>query len=102
MKAHKIDQPTSPDDQLPSRLKRRPIFSRPNWLPLAALVCTLIALVGLLAPIGVWAYDIDRAGRLINTGLVWPEPHRFDSLPQARDQQALDQALEYLADAIRR
>jgi hypothetical protein len=46
-------------------------------------------------------YDIERAGRLIDAGMVWPEPRRFDSLPRARDNRALDQALAYLIAAER-
>ena len=38
----------------------------------------------------------------MDAGLVWPTPRQADSLPQARDAQALDQALEYLDDAARR
>jgi len=66
------------------------------------LACILLTLAWLLAPTLRWAYDIERAGRLMDAGLAWPTPRLADSLPQARDEQALDQALTYLDDATRR
>ncbi len=68
----------------------------------ALLACILLALAWLLGPTLRWAYDIERAGRLMDVGLVWPTPHQADSLPQARDEQALNWALEYLDDAMLR
>lgn len=49
----------------------------------------------------LWAYNIERAGRLMDAGLAWPEPRRGDSLPQLRDPRALAGALDYLDAAIR-
>src|SRR5690348_15959356 len=82
-----------------SPLRRRIPFGL-SWLALALLACILLALAWLLAPTLLWAYDIELAGRLIDRGLAWPEPRSSDSLPAARNEQALDQALAYLADAI--
>jgi tetratricopeptide (TPR) repeat protein len=69
---------------------------------LALLACILVALAWMLAPMLHWAYDIERAGRLMDQGLAWPAPRQVGSLPTARDEQALDRALEYLDDATRR
>jgi tetratricopeptide (TPR) repeat protein len=49
----------------------------------------------------LWAYDVERAGARIDEGMRWPDPRHADSLPQAHDRQALEQALPYLAAAIR-
>jgi tetratricopeptide (TPR) repeat protein len=77
--------------------------ARPRW-PWLALAATVLlaALAWLLAPVLLWAYDIERAGALIDRGMAWPDPRRPDSLPQARDAAALEQALAYLDDAITR
>src|SRR5205823_7326420 len=75
---------------------------RPAWPMVVLLVCIFLALAWLLVPTLRWAYDIERAGRLMDVGLAWPTPRQADSLPQARDQQTLDRALEYLDDAARR
>jgi hypothetical protein len=80
---------------------RRALF-RPRWPVVVLLACILLALAWLVMPMLRWAYDIQRAGGLMDTGLVWPTPRLVDSLPQARDAQALDQALAYLDDAVRR
>jgi hypothetical protein len=74
---------------------------RRAWLA-ALLACILLVLAWLLAPTLRWAYDIERAGRLMDVGLAWPTPRQADSLPQTRNEQALDQALAYLDDATRR
>jgi hypothetical protein len=78
---------------------RRAAF-RPSGLMVVLLVCILLVLAWLLAPTLRWAYDIERAGRLMDAGLAWPTPRQLDSLPQARDALALDQALGYLDDAM--
>src|SRR5262249_22308297 len=80
---------------------RRSSF-RPSRAALALLACILLALAWLLAPTLRWAYDIERAGRLMDQGLAWPTPRLATSLPTARDEQALDRALMYLDDAARR
>jgi tetratricopeptide (TPR) repeat protein len=80
---------------------RRTIFG-PTWPKFALLAGIVLALAWMLGPTLRWAYDIERAGRLLDAGLAWPTPRQAESLPQARDQQALDQALEYLQDAMRR
>ncbi len=85
-----------------SAVGARRVPFRPSRAMLALLACILLALAWLLAPTLRWAYDIERAGRLMDVGMAWPTPRQADSLPQARDEQALDQALEYLDDATRR
>ena len=83
------------------KLQRGASFRR-SRLTLGLLACIVLALAWLLMPMLSWAYDIERAGRLMDVGLAWPTPRQADSLPQARDAQALDQALAYLDDAARR
>jgi hypothetical protein len=75
---------------------------RPSWRLLALLACILLVLAWLLGPTLRWAYDIERAGRLIDQGMTWPTPRQADSLAEARDERALDQALQHLDDAARR
>ncbi len=58
-----------------------------------------IALIAAL-PSMLWAYNIDRASRALEQGLVWPNPRRSDSLPQLRDDDALGRGLAHLAAAI--
>jgi hypothetical protein len=84
----------------PVAARRAPF--RPPWPKVALLACILLALAWVLAPMLRWAYAIERAGQRMDVGLTWPTPRQADSLPQARDAQALDQALEYLDDAMRR
>jgi len=90
--------PVAPESSVATRRAR---FRR-SRLIVALLACILLALAWLVAPTLRWAYDIERAGRLIDVGLIWPTPRLAASLPQARDEQALDQALAYLDDAMRR
>lgn len=47
------------------------------------------------------AYNIEQAGRLMDVGLAWPEPHVLDSMPVSQNAPALEQALGHLAAAIR-
>jgi hypothetical protein len=75
---------------------------RRHWLALALALAIALALAWLLSPLLRWAYDVERAGTLIDRGMAWPEPRRFASLPTARDPAALEQALAYLDDAVRR
>ncbi|GAB4209029.1 MAG: hypothetical protein OHK0022_39460 [Roseiflexaceae bacterium] len=69
------------------------------------LVVLVLALAGLLAvvvlPPLLWAYHIQRAGSLIEQGMVWPEPRASDSLPQTRDVGLLAEALAELQAARR-
>jgi tetratricopeptide (TPR) repeat protein len=98
---------TEPSDTLPpadavsSVVARQAHFHR-SRLIVVLLACILLALAWLLTPMLRWAYDIERAGRLMDVGLVWPTPRQAASLPQSRDEQALDRALAYLDDAMRR
>jgi tetratricopeptide (TPR) repeat protein len=63
----------------------------------------VIVALGLLAarPWLLWAYNVERAGREMDAGLVWPEPRYADSLPKSRDERRLENALSYLATAMR-
>lgn len=68
----------------------------------------LVLVLGLLFVLTLWfrpillaAYNVERAGRLMDIGLTWPEPRVFDSLPLSQNDQALQQALGHLAAAIR-
>jgi tetratricopeptide (TPR) repeat protein len=64
----------------------------------------LAAVVGLLilaVPSALWAYEISRAGALVEHGLAWPTPRYVDSLPALRDDAALDKAQTHLANARR-
>src|SRR4051812_4422032 len=98
-----LDEQTPPD--APYALHVKKLWSqrgRRAWLAALLVLAVLAVLAWLLAPTLRWAYDIERAGRLIDAGLIWPAPRQAASLPQQRDQQALDRALTYLDDAIRR
>jgi tetratricopeptide (TPR) repeat protein len=69
----------------------------------AAIAIALLAALGwVVSPTLLWAYDVERAGALMDRGMAWPEPRRFDSLPLARDPAALDAALAYLDTATGR
>src|SRR4051812_36399987 len=97
---------TEPTDALPptdseASVAPRRAFFRPSRFAVVLLACILLTLGWLSAPTLRWAYDIERAGWLMDAGLAWPSPRLADSLPQARDEQALDQALKYLDDAMR-
>jgi hypothetical protein len=72
------------------------------WLALALMLAVAIALGWLLSPVLLWAYDVQRAGDLIERGMAWPEPRAFDSLPRMTDRAALDRALVLLDDATAR
>ena len=67
------------------------------------LVVLLLAsgLLFRLSPLLLWAYNLERAGRLMDTGLMWPEPRSVDALPTARDDVALEAALGHLTAATR-
>lgn len=99
-----LDEQTAPNAPSALHVKKLwPQRTRRAWLAAALLgLAVLLALAWLLTPTLRWAYDIERAGRLIDVGLIWPTPRQASTLPQARDQQALDQALAYLDDAMHR
>lgn len=74
------------------------------WRSKVALLPALLLVSGLsfwLSPLLLWAYNLERAGRLMDIGLAWPEPRSVDALPTARDDAALETALGHLAAAIR-
>ncbi len=68
------------------------------------LLVALLLMSGLLfwlSPLLLWAYNLERAGQLMDRGLIWSEPRSVDALPTARDGAALEAALGHLAAAIR-
>ncbi|MDQ7030890.1 MAG: tetratricopeptide repeat protein [Ardenticatenia bacterium] len=73
------------------------------WWSLAGLIALslLAAVVWSSTPWLLWTYNVYQAGRLLEQGLVWPEPRHVDTLPQVVDQSALDRALGHLSAAIR-
>jgi hypothetical protein len=67
---------------------------------------TLLLLAGIvagtrLAPTIWWAYNVEKAGALMDQGMAWPDPRLSDSLPTVTDDAALDAALGHLAAAKR-
>jgi tetratricopeptide (TPR) repeat protein len=104
MNTSTIDQQAEPVEAIEptgQKLQRRAPIRR-SRLTLGLLICILLVLAWLLAPWLLWAYDVEQAGRLMDRGMVWPEPRTDTSLPENHDPQALDQALVYLANAIDR
>lgn len=69
-------------------------------LVLAALALALLLAAAVL-PRLLWAFHIQRAGALIEQGLVWPEPRQTDSLPLTRDAGLLAEASAELEAARR-
>ncbi len=76
-----------------------------EWTRVRYLIIPALALVALLvfygAPWLLWAYNLEQAGRSIDSGLAWPKQRLVDSLPESRNSLALDNALSHLATAIR-
>ena len=95
MLAHML---STPPDEPHARRSR----VRPYALALGALLAALLLAGWLLRPVLLWAYDVERAGALMEQGMAWPAPRLVDSQPQARDAAALERAQAYLDDAIRR
>ena len=90
-------QPAPPPDAA-----KRPWPPTRRALIIAGVVLVMLVLLGALAaPLALWAYDIERAGTLMDAGMAWPRPRLAASLPQARDPQALQQALPWLQAAAR-
>ncbi len=82
-------------------LQRRRLSIRPLML---VFILSILLLVGEWRVIGrwvLWAYNVERAGQLIDRGLTWPEPRHADTLPRVSDEEALDQALGHLGAAVR-
>lgn len=76
-----------------------PLFRNPILWTFALLIL-LGAVTGTrLAPTIWWAYNVEKAGALMDTGLAWPDPRLSDSLPTVTDDAALDAALGHLAAA---
>ena len=78
---------------------RSAIPAVPSVLVLALAV--MVVLMFRFGPILLWAYNLERAGRLMDVGLVWPEQRLVDSLPTSRDEAALEAALGSLGTAMR-
>lgn len=82
----------------PAHLRSWPV----RWIAsLVALAATASVVIYLFHPIIFWAYNLERAGRLMQAGMVWPEPRHTKSVPIMRDEAALDEALGHLAAAAR-
>ena len=94
MSALPTQPPTQPAPATASR--------RLGLFALACVVLGLLALAILAAPLALWAYDLQRAGQLLDAGMAWPAPRLAGSLPQARDPGALRAALPYLEAAAAR
>ncbi|WP_029214901.1 tetratricopeptide repeat protein [Kallotenue papyrolyticum] len=77
---------------------RRASISR---ILILVLVIALLGGLALSAPWLLWTYNIHQAGKALAIGLRWPTPRVADSLPQARDVDALQAALGHLAAARR-
>jgi tetratricopeptide (TPR) repeat protein len=84
--------PTTPAQ----RTRRLPL--RAGWLlgGIAALLC----LGTLFLPELMWAYHVERAGRLIDQGMRWPDQPMSDSIPVVRAPEALRRADAQLRDAL--
>ena len=80
--------------------RRRAASSRVRFWLLLALVA-LIGLGWLAVPFALWSYNVERAGRLMDVVLFWPEPRSVNSLPDVRSEPALDRALGHLSAAGR-
>ncbi|KPV49626.1 hypothetical protein SE17_31550, partial [Kouleothrix aurantiaca] len=90
--------PTQPPTQpAPATFSRRL-----RLLALALMLLLVLALAALAAPLALWAYDLQRAGQLLDAGIAWPKPRTAASLPKARDAGALRAALAYLGSAAAR
>jgi len=96
------DKPDSLEIPESSDAPSPPLVPRHRRLSVVLLACVLGGLAWLVVPLLLWAYDIECAGSWIDAGISWPDPRHADSLPQAYDRQALEQALPYLAAAIAR
>lgn len=71
-------------------------------LTVTGLAVLGLALLGyVLGPWVLWAYYLERAGRLIENGMAWPAPRHVDTLPVEQDSGLLDEALDDLSWAIR-
>jgi tetratricopeptide (TPR) repeat protein len=82
----------------------RPAALRRGWSrPGIARLGGAIALLGLgfvVLPWLIWAYQINRAARLIEQGVSWPAPRSSDTLPRVTDPPSLAQARTALDVAI--
>lgn len=75
--------------------------ARRGWaIVLAAVLVALVLLSLWAAPRLLWLYNLERAGRLLDQTLLWPEPRRVDSLPTGSGP-ALEAARAHLAAAQR-
>jgi tetratricopeptide (TPR) repeat protein len=81
-------------------LQRPGISSLPRKVYLFIL-CLFSIFIFLAGPPFYGMYNLQRAGQLMEVGIVWPEPRLEDSLPTVQDAQAVEKALKYL-DAARK
>jgi tetratricopeptide (TPR) repeat protein len=91
-----VDRPTAHDR------------SSAGWRRYLTSGVVLVLALGVILTLAFWfhpsllaAYNVERAGRLMDAGLAWPEPRVLESVPVSRNDQALDQALGHLAAALR-
>lgn len=84
---------------LPRTHQRISTLSPRVCLTLTLVAATILALFA--GPMFLWVYHIERASRLMEAGLQWPEPRQVDSLPLLRNEHALMDAREHLVAAIR-
>lgn len=91
-------QPSSAVPTSAARLPSR-VMSRRLGL-VFALCCGLGLLLWFSAPTLSWAWHLNRAGVLLETGLSWPVPHLADSLPTVADPALLETATYHVQQAI--
>lgn len=72
-----------------------------RWRLLLSVGGLVLVMLYFAAPYMLWSYTLYRAGRMVDRALEWPEEQRADRLPELRDPGAAEQALGYLAAAMR-
>jgi len=76
-----------------------PVLRNPILWIFALLVAAGLLAGMRLSPYIWWAYNVEKAGALMDAGMAWPDPRLSDSLPTVTDEGALDGALGHLAAA---
>ncbi len=89
---------TEPTHQSTSTPRTRWLTRRRLWVP-AGLIA-LISVGYLILPGLIWAYHVERAGRLMDQGMQWPSLPLSDSLPRVSDPAALRRADALLGTAL--